>query len=146
MANPGSHILILEDDHDDRQLIQSVLEESPVPVPIRFVSSGTALLESLEQHEPLLVMMDFNVQPDTGLELLEAIKRRDAWRHIPVVIGGESSDTDFIRLCYRKGACSYIIKPTSIDGIRASLAGFFSYWLQVPGLPAGQPQTSAIRP
>ncbi|RYY97531.1 MAG: response regulator [Chitinophagaceae bacterium] len=130
------YILMLEDDRDDQQLTQGVLNELGIAVPIRFVAGRDELLAQLEAAEPVVILLDYNVKPDTGLEVLDAIKSRSDGRQVPVVVLGETNDPDFVRLCYGKGAASYVVKPNSFEGTRRVIRGFFTYWLQVAETPA----------
>ncbi|TCJ12036.1 response regulator [Flaviaesturariibacter flavus] len=133
---PATYILMLGHDHDDQQLTVSVLEELGIDVPLRFVPNGDCLVDALEAQEPMLVLLDFNVKPETGLDILDRIKAGTRWTHLPVVVLGDSPDPSFVKRCYQKGASSYIIKPTSLEATRRVIGGFFAYWLQVAETPA----------
>ncbi|GAA4332927.1 response regulator [Flaviaesturariibacter amylovorans] len=132
----NSYILMLEDDEDDRQLTKATLDELGISMRVHFVRSRDELLEQLQAAEPVVVLLDYNVKPDTGLDVLQAIKVRPEGRAVPVVVLGDTDDPDFVRLCYNKGAASYVVKPNSYEGTRRAISAFFTYWLRVAETPA----------
>ena len=132
---PEPYILMLGHDHDDQQLTIDILNELLLDLPLRFVPGSARLYAALEAQEPMLVLLDFNVKPETGLDILEAIRARPEWRHIPVVLLGDSRDASFVRRCYAAGVNSYVVKPSSLAATRQVIGGFFTYWLQVAETP-----------
>jgi CheY-like chemotaxis protein len=145
MSSQDPYILMLGHDKDDQQLTLSVLDELGIREPIRFVPNGPRLFAALEENEPMLVLLDFNLKPETGLELLAQIQQRVEWRHIPIVMLGDSPDPDFVKRCYQQGARSYIVKPTSLEATRRVIAGFFDYWLHVADTPTHSARQNLTR-
>jgi CheY-like chemotaxis protein len=129
------YILMLEDDPDDRYLTSSVLESLEINVPLRFLSNTKELITTLETSTPILILTDFNLNPETGLDILEKIKAHSSFQHIPVVVLGDTNDDNFIAKCYRKGASTYAIKPSSIEATSNKIRLFFNYWLEVAETP-----------
>lgn len=129
-------ILLLLHDHDDQHLTAPIIAELELPLACRFAAGPATLFDQLAEAEPALLLLDFNLKPQTGLELLAQIRSRPEWKHLPVVLLGDSRDSDFVRRAYAAGANSYIAKPTSLAGTRRVIAQFFDYWLQVAELPA----------
>jgi CheY-like chemotaxis protein len=128
------YILMLEDDPDDRTLTHSIIEESGISVPLIFLSSYTELEAALEINPPILILLDYNLNPETGLDVLKKLKSDKKFLHIPVVILGDTEDPGFTAECYRMGANSYIIKPSSIEETKKKITLFFKYWLEVAEL------------
>lgn len=125
------YILMLEDDHDDRNLTHTVMEELNIAVPLKFLSNTEDLLPTLEEGEPILILTDFNLHPETGLEVLRKIKSHSLYQHIPVILLGDATSPDFIAQCYRSGANTYAIKPTTLEATKQKISLFFRYWLEV---------------
>jgi CheY-like chemotaxis protein len=144
MASSDNYILMLGSDQDDQHLTLSILEELGIRVPVRFVPNGAKLIAAIEAQEPMLVLVDFNLQPENGLDILDSIRERAGWRHLPVVVLGESPDPGFVKLCYSKGANSYVLKPNSLEGTRRVINGFFAYWLQVAETPAHRAEFNTV--
>lgn len=131
-----SYILMLEDDQDDRYFTSTVMKDLEITVPIRFLSNTDDLFPTLEKGIPTLILMDYNLQPETGLELLQKIRSHPSFQHIPVVLLGDIANPDFITQCYMYGANSYAIKPTTMHATKLKIELFFRYWLEVVELPS----------
>jgi CheY-like chemotaxis protein len=127
---------MLEDDPDDRYLTSAIIEELGIHVPLKFLSSTEDLFPTLEQGAPLLILMDFNLHPETGIEVLQKIRRQSSFQHIPVVLLGDTANPDFVSQCYRYGANSYAVKPTTIEATKNKIGLFFKYWLEVAETPS----------
>jgi CheY-like chemotaxis protein len=125
------YILMLEDDHDDRYFTSAVMSDLNITVPVKFLSNTEDLFPTLEKAVPLLIVMDVNLHPETGLEALKKIRNHTSFQHIPVVIIGETTNPDFVTQCYRYGANTYATKPTTIEGTKNKIGLFFKYWLEV---------------
>jgi DNA-binding NarL/FixJ family response regulator len=65
---------------------------------------------------------------------LKHLKSDQNFLHIPVVILGDAEDPGFTAECYRMGANSYIIKPSSIEETKKKITLFFKYWMEVAEL------------
>jgi CheY-like chemotaxis protein len=128
---PSPYILMLEDDPDDRFFTTSVVSEMEQPVPIRFLSNSADLFTTLRESEPLVILIDFNLNPENGLDILKRLKSDPRFRHIPVVLLGDSTDPHFITTCYLNGANTYAVKPTTLEATRKKIGLFFQYWLEV---------------
>jgi CheY-like chemotaxis protein len=126
------YILMVEDDLDDRYLTQQTLQEIGVTVPIKFLAQSTEVFSFLATHEPpALILIDYNISPDSGVEVLKALKGNPQYRHIPVIILSESAAPAYVTECYRHGANSFVAKPFTTDGTRKKIERFFTYWLEV---------------
>ncbi|WP_082886314.1 response regulator [Flavisolibacter tropicus] len=125
------YILMLEDDYDDRYFTSEVMKGLDIAVPIRFLSNTDLLFATLEESNPLLIVIDYNLHPETGLEVLQKIRRHPTYQHIPVVILGDTKNPDFVTKCYQCGANTYATKPTTIDATKNKIELFFKYWLEV---------------
>lgn len=128
------YILMLEDDPDDRTLTHSVIEEAGIMVPLVYLSTYSEMENALEESPPALILLDYNLNPETGLEVLKKLKSDENFLHIPVVILGEAKDPGFTAECYRSGANSYIVKPASMEETKKKITLFFKYWLEVAEL------------
>jgi two-component system response regulator len=126
------YVLMLEEDHDDRQITESVLLDLGFDIPVKYVTYSNELFEQLEEErKPSLILMDYNSTPAPALEILKALKGNEKYKYIPTVILGEGLPDHFIRECYQLGASSYITKPASTRRTKEKIETFFKYWLNV---------------
>lgn len=131
MALKERYILMLEDDLDDRYLTNAVLQELNLEATLRFLSNTNSLFSTIEASQPFLIITDFNLNPETGFDILKKIKGHRSFQHIPVVILGDSNNADFIAECYRLGASTYAIKPRTLEETKNKITLFIRYWLEV---------------
>lgn len=125
-------VLMLEEDHDDRQITESALLDLGFDVPVKYVSYSNELFDELEHGErPSLILVDYNSTPAPAIDILKELKGNDEYRHIPTVVLGEGLPDHFIKECYRFGANSYITKPASDKITKDKIETFFKYWLNV---------------
>ena len=131
-------ILIAEDDEDDRFLLKTAFLERQYSERVDFVHNGVELvnyLDSLQEkkidrHFPSFVLLDLNMPKKDGREVLQFMKQHPVYKRIPVIIFTTTKSETEIRHCYELGANTYIVKPTSFDGLLRVLDEIRSYWIQ----------------
>ena len=106
-------ILVVDDEHDIRDLVAGVLEDEGYET--RGAANSDAALDAIAQRRPSLVLLDVWLHGSRldGLELLEEIKRRDA--SIPVLVISGHGNLDTAVAAIRRGAVDFIEKPFKAD-------------------------------
>jgi len=134
------HILIAEDDADDRYLVQTALAERGIKEPVHFVHDGVALIKYLEDlHSeknnsngfPCFILLDLNMPKKDGKEVLKTLKEHPEFRKIPVIVFTTTKNDQEIRCCYELGANTYIVKPVSFEALMDVLEGIRNYWFNL---------------
>ncbi|MDC7126639.1 MAG: response regulator [Spirochaetales bacterium] len=120
---PGEKILVIEDEHDIRELISYNLESEGYL--LLKASCGNEGLVLARENQPDLVLLDIMLPDIDGLEVCRKLKRDESTREIPVImLTAKSEDSDIIS-GLELGAEDYITKPFSprvlIARIRAVL-------------------------
>lgn len=132
MTPHNRYILMVEDDPDDRYLTEQTLQDIGISVPLKFLSQSNEVLSYLGTHEPpAIILIDYNISPDSGVEVLKTLKSDARYRHIPVIILSESAAPAYVTECYRHGANTFVAKPFSSKDTRRKIESFFTYWLEV---------------
>jgi CheY-like chemotaxis protein len=108
-------ILIVDDDADDREIVQECFEAGGISN-VDFFESGSAILNYLNaitDHAdlPRLIISDLNMPAITGIDLLKSIKRNPAFKFIDVVILSTTDKEDYMQECLRFGARACFTKP-----------------------------------
>jgi two-component system response regulator len=124
-------VYMLVADPDDQWLTLSTLEELGHEVPIRFVSNAGGLFEALKEQVPSLILIDYHIAPEPGLEILKQLKQSEQYRSTPVIILTESPTWHYHEQCYLQGASTVIRKPDSVELTTKKIRTFFDYWLSV---------------
>ena len=126
------YVVMLQTDPDDQYLTEETLSEIRPSLTIKYFERMQEMESySKEYGEPGLILLN-----DTGTitergQTLRHLKSHPSYNHIPVVVLGERSSTDYIKECYRAGASTFIIKPSSLNATRKKIDLFFSYWSEV---------------
>jgi CheY-like chemotaxis protein len=140
------HILVAEDDADDRYLLQTAFSENGNKEPVKFVNDGVELMAYLdkvhtelptaESSFPCFIMLDLNMPKKDGKEVLKIIKEHPTYKKIPVIIFTTTKNDQEIKRCYELGANTYVVKPVSFDVLMSVLEGIRSYWFTIATISA----------
>ncbi len=139
------HILMADDDPDDRLMAEKALRQHRLANGLRFVENGEELLDYLHRRGkfadaaqypmPGVILLDLNMPRKDGREALAEIKADPHLRRIPVVILTTSkADEDIIR-SYDLGVNSYITKPVTFQGFVDAMRILNQYWFELVKLP-----------
>jgi signal transduction histidine kinase/DNA-binding response OmpR family regulator len=77
-------VLVVDDDAGNRQLLRRILEEEGYTVVE--AQNGRAALERMGERTPGAILLDLMMPEMDGFEFVNALRAREAWRQIPVVI------------------------------------------------------------
>src|ERR1700682_1871085 len=106
-------LLIVEDDTGVRTTIVNFLELEGYAVDA--VASSDEALERLRQHSYPIVISDIYIDNRTGLDVLEAARRKDPTCSVILMTARGSMET--VMAATRGGAFDYIAKPFDFDRI-----------------------------
>lgn len=85
MAKPADKtVLVVDDEEDVRDYLATVLEDSGFKV--LTASDGVEALKQVERTVPDCISLDLVMPHKSGLRFLHDLRRRQEWRHIPVVV------------------------------------------------------------
>jgi CheY-like chemotaxis protein len=139
------HIVIAEDDEEDRMLTREAMIESRVKNTVHFVEDGEYLMDYLHNKgdysdknkfpAPGLILLDLNMPRKDGREALKEIKSNEQLKRIPVVILTTSKAEEDIIRTYDLGVNSFITKPVTFEGMINVMKTLGSYWLDIVELP-----------
>jgi CheY-like chemotaxis protein len=139
------HILIAEDDEEDRMLTREAMVESKIKNKINFVEDGEQLMDFLLNQgkyadkskfpTPGIILLDLNMPKKDGREALKDIKMHTELRKIPVVILTTSKAEEDIIRTYDLGVNSFITKPVSFEGMINVMKTIGTYWFEIVELP-----------
>jgi DNA-binding response OmpR family regulator len=103
----GSRVLIVDDERDLVDLLAFLVEQAGlIPVP---ASDPARALELFEKEAPSTAIVDLNLEPWDGFELLAELRRRSPKMPI-LVLTARASEDDKVR-ALDMGADDYVVKP-----------------------------------
>lgn len=109
------HILLCDDDDDDRYLFQKALKKHDPSARLSLVCDGEELMETLKKARDLpdIIFLDLNMPRKNGFECLEEIKKNVLLKNIPVIIMSTTCQEEAILKAYEAGANLFITKPVT---------------------------------
>ncbi len=114
MSNTLLHILLADDDEDDRLIFKDAINEVKVKTKITVVNDGVQLMKYLNETEeelPHIVFLDLNMPRKGGIECLMEIRNDAKLKDLSIAIYSTSASEEDIEDTFVKGANVYIKKP-----------------------------------
>jgi len=137
MPNTSIHLLLIDDDADDRELFAFALDDLPYPVTLSTASGGCQGIEMLKAGlNPDFVFLDLNMPQMNGRECIRELKANPQTRSVKVVIFSTSNDPSDIKHTKELGALHFITKPSSTTELTSLINAFLQQ--QVPHLAKPQ--------
>jgi DNA-binding response OmpR family regulator len=158
LSSENPKILLVEDNPDLRNFIQLMLSEF---YDVETAHNGKEALELLQRTSlppegsstayrlPSLILSDIMMPVMDGLELLEAVKTSDHFRHIPMVMLTARTSMDAKLSALQLGVDDYITKPFHEDELLARIENILKnqaarlLFLQEEGNETSEPVVSA---
>ncbi len=138
-------VLLVDDNHDDCEMVWEAWGEAPIGEHLRIVYDGTELLDYLYRRgayvtregapRPSLILLDLNMPHMTGEEVLVEIKKDAALSSIPIVVLTTSKAPKDIFQTAGLGVNGYMQKPNSYAGYLHMLANVRDYWADIVKRP-----------
>jgi len=111
-------ILIVDDNHDMRAFLQSILQEE---YNVYQAGDGEEAFRMAKQHELDIVVTDLMMPNVDGLELTENLKTDMSTSHLPVILLTAKSAIESRLKALEYGADDYITKPFSPEYLLARI-------------------------
>ncbi len=119
------HIMLADDDEDDRLFFKEAFEEVKIKYDISTFSDGEQLMEHLNKSDnplPDIIFLDLNMPRKSGMECLKEIRANDRLKKISVAIYSTSSNEQDIEDTFVAGANVYIRKPNDFNMLKKVLS------------------------
>lgn len=107
IRNTAAHILIAEDNLVSLEMMVSVLEAQRYTV--SGATDGSAALDIMTRKSIDLMLVDLNMEPMGGFELIRRLRTRDITAPIVVITGDEA--TDILLEANALGVMQVLTKP-----------------------------------
>ena len=124
IQNDVMHILLADDDEDDRLFFKDAFEEIKIKTKVETVNDGVELMNYLTQPNirlPHILFLDLNMPRKGGIDCLLELKRIDHVKNIAVVIYSTSASEEDIEETFVLGANVYLKKPNDFNTLKKTL-------------------------
>lgn len=127
------HILLADDDEDDRSLFKELLTMSSVSAFLTTAEDGEELMNVLSTFPasppPHLIFLDINMPRKNGIECLAEIRSNKKFDNVPVFMFSTSNNHQDIDVTYKNGANLYIPKSLFFTEQKQIIEKLFSvHW------------------
>jgi len=114
----NERILVVDDGQENREfIIEYVLQPNGYqPITAR---DGREGLEKIAQHQPELILLDYQMPRMNGMEMLQAMEQQGY--RIPVILMTFYGSEEVAVEVYRLGVYDYIAKPFTVDEMVLSI-------------------------
>ena len=120
-AQQQIRVLTVDDSRTIQIMLRKTLEEAGYDV-VQGVD-GVDGLEKLQEAAPppAAIITDINMPRLDGFGLIEAVRKLDGYKHIPIIVLTTESDPEKKQRARDAGATGWIIKPFSADALIAAI-------------------------
>lgn len=129
MNHDALHILLADDDEDDRLFFKDAIGELKVKTVVTAVNDGVQLMNYLNQPDvqmPNVVFLDLNMPRKDGMQCLKEIRSDSRLKDLSVAIYSTSSSEEDIEETFVRGANIYIKKPNDFAALKKILSEVIS--------------------
>ncbi len=113
--------LIVDDSRAMRLILGSILKESGYEV--AEAGDGSEALQRLKESGDFhLVLIDWNMPPLDGYELLRAVRADHSFDSVCLVMVTTETETEKVKKALDAGANEYIMKPFTKESLQEKLA------------------------
>jgi CheY-like chemotaxis protein len=119
------HVLLADDDPDDRLFFKYAIEELKIKTIVTTVNDGVELMNYLNQPDvtlPHVVFLDLNMPRKGGMECLKEIRENKNFKELSIAIYSTSGSEKDIEESFVLGANIYIKKPNDFNSLKKILA------------------------
>ena len=124
LENCGLRILIVDDDEDLRLLAGRVLKQGGHVV--SEAPGGAEALDIIKKNQPDLIILDLNMPPPDGIEVLRILRSQPETADLPVVVLTAMGDESSTRLSFDVGATDFLSKPFTPPQLDARIRTSFA--------------------
>lgn len=125
MNNEALHILLADDDEDDRLFFKDAIAEVKVKTVVTMLNDGLQLMQYLNSPDvklPNVVFLDLNMPIKGGMQCLKEIRSDNKLKDLSIAIYSTSASDEDIEETFVKGANIYIKKPNDFTELKRILA------------------------
>ena len=125
LTDKSIKILIVDDYKTMLRIIRNVLRQISL-LNVDEANDGAEAFAMLKQGDYGLVISDWNMQPVTGLDLLQQVRADEKLARIPFIMVTAESKVENIVAAKQAGVSNYVVKPFSAETLRSKIDTVFA--------------------
>lgn len=115
------NVLIVDDYKTMLRIVKNLLNQIGF-TNVDEAEDGSAALQKVKAKDYGLIISDWNMQPMTGLQLLQEVRADAKLKHIPFIMVTAESKTENVVAAKQAGVNNYIVKPFNADTLKKKMA------------------------
>lgn len=121
MVDMSINILIVDDYKTMLRIIRGLLSQIGFNN-VDEAANGAEAIVKLKEKNYSLIISDWNMEPMTGLELLQNVRANEKTKKIPFIMVTAESKTENVIAAKQAGVSNYIVKPFNAETLKTKLA------------------------
>jgi CheY-like chemotaxis protein len=130
--NKNGPVIVIEDDIDDRLLLQEVFGELAYPNEIVYFETGDAALRYLDDDSiyPFIILSDINLPRLDGFELRRMVHTNAGLsaKCIPYLFFSTAVNEKAVCEAYTLSVQGFFLKPAGYDHLKNMIRKIVEYW------------------
>jgi len=125
MTDNYTHIILADDDEDDRLFFTDAFDELKMNTKVSTYNDGVYLMNYLNSDQavlPHILFLDLNMPRKSGKACLLELKSNTRFKDITIAIYSTSASEEDIEDTFIKGANVYIKKPSDFKKLKKVLS------------------------
>jgi two-component system chemotaxis response regulator CheY len=119
-AQASINILIVDDYRTMLRIIRNLLKQIDFEN-VEEASDGNEALAKLRAGNFGLIISDWNMEPMTGLQLLQQVRADPKLKATPFIMVTAESKTENVIVAKQAGVSNYIVKPFNAETLRSKI-------------------------
>lgn len=120
MLDTSTSVLIVDDYRTMLRIIRNLLRQIGIYA-VEEASDGADALAKLRQRHFGLIISDWNMEPMSGLQLLQHVRADETMRTTPFIMVTAESKAENIVTAKQAGVSSYIVKPFTAETLKGKI-------------------------
>jgi CheY-like chemotaxis protein len=117
----ATSLFYVDDDPDDLEFFQEAV--NAIGESVVLFSLADDMINAIKNPPPApsIIFLDLNMPNKSGFEVIQEIKRSEAYKGLPLVVYSTASHDATVERCREMGANLYIRKPTSLTELKEAI-------------------------
>lgn len=132
--NKYGPVVVIEDDNDDREILDEIFKKLNYKNEIVFFTDGNKALEYLNKTDvyPFLILSDINLPMINGLELRNLVRLNHQLhlKCIPYLFFSTTGNNKTVIEAYSMSVQGFFIKPSSFQNWENTIRKIMEYWYE----------------
>lgn len=109
-------VLVFESSEDRAKLIRDLLKDYRYKIHINF--NGSNALTEIKDKKPSLIIINTNIRPESGVDILDKIKAHPIYSQIPIILISGFYSRELANQIKEYQNVDYLVEPFKIKNFR----------------------------